>query len=628
MPFKKCWFILFLIITAAGCSPAPDADIYESNGIISITKDNIIFDENWESVEHYSSIPMRLQNSESTKASTRFYVQKPGLYTLWMLGATAKKTNGNNPIHILVSDTEGYLVHQGSFLPDNSEYLIWSQYGDSRTGIEFEQAGFYNISLTFSDYSGFLLEKIHLSVNDNYPPSGFGFSETTEPEIKPVLKKRQQPVMLPPAWAFGLMIWAENDGESAIESLLGDKIWADAVLSSPKIIENEIQQSTAWKKQKSHFTANIIEGSGEEFIQHNVSLLENRPFIISGMQNIHNPVFKKLPAKWANVSEKTATVGNISEALQQQIEFVANPRLATSEAPFVSNGMNRTIANIFDGEITDEMVIRWIQFSSLSGLMHLYIPPKGISATFSAVVTEEIRKMTNLRSRLFPYLYSLAHLVRATAENPVRGDGEHTLQYRLGEAFLAAPVYREGVDTRLVWLPDGTWYDYWSSERFDGGQTWLIDVSVDEIPLFVKAGSIVPYRTRAQQIMQGSNDELTIEIYAGGVGTFRLYEDDGFTNRYRNGEVATTGFRYFETDEYATFTIGRTAGDYEGKVKKRTLELLFLHAPKPSRVTANSNIVEQGNGVGEWSYDNNNQTLTIRWKQSTELKTDFEIRFN
>jgi alpha-glucosidase (family GH31 glycosyl hydrolase) len=280
-----------------------------------------------------------------------------------------------------------------------------------------------------------------------------------------------------------------------------------------------------------------------------------------------------------------------------------------------------------NGDITDELLMRWIQFSALSGMMHLYVRETNSSGLFSASVMQEIRKMTQLRSRLFPYIYSLAHLVRARAENPVRGDNNHEAQFKLGEAFLVAPVYREGDENRSVFFPKGTWYDYWTGEEFEGGQTWLVDAPANQIPLFVKAGSIIPYRSRARQIMEGSNSELTIEMYAGGVGTFRLYEDDGVTNRYRNGEVATTGFRYFETDEYATFTIGRTVGEYTGQPEERSLILRFLHIEKPDQVIANSNKLQEGGGEAEWMYDEGEQLLTIHWNQPTELKTDFEIRF-
>ena len=620
--------ILWILFTAAGCSPVPESDYYESEGIVSVSAVNGDFDGNWNKAEHPLSRPLQLNTSGLSTINFQFYIQSSGRYTLWILSAMPGNSFSNDNIIVSVFDDDDFLQFQGSVAPDSSEYLTWSRLQDKSVFVEFEQPGFYEVVFEFNNQSGFLFEKLHLTKNNANPPSRYGLPETTKPDIDPVLMKRQQPVMLPPAWAFGLMVWEENHQEEVIHSIIAADIPVDAVLSGTEDSQSQMQLPSAWRDQKHIFSANVVENSGKEFIQDELVNSEIRPFLLSGMQNVNEPYFKKLPAKWANITIKDSSEQAISEALKQRIEMISNPRFASSEAPFLSTGLDHLITKSYNGSFSDEILMRWIQFSALTGMMHLYVPANSVSEPFSANVTQEIRKMTQLRSRLFPYLYSLAHLVRANADNPVRGDGVHEAQFQLGEAFLVAPVFREEDDSRAVWFPEGTWYNYWSGERFNGGQTWLVDASVNEIPLFVKAGSIIPYRSRAGQVMAGSNSELTIEIYAGGVGTFRLYEDDGVTNRYRNGEIATTGFRYFETDEYATFTIGRTVGEYDGKLEKRSLELQFLHAPEPVSVLANSNTLQQGNDIGEWSYNGGNQTITIRWEQATDMKTDFEIRFN
>src|SRR6056297_2218058 len=618
MLFKTFWFLVLSIFsTFAGCYPVPESDIYETEGVASMSVENAVPDDKWERVNHYSSTPLLLGSSEASGIIFQIYIQSPGNYSLWMLSAMKKRFPENEPVFIAISDSKGFLQYQGRILPNKTEYLTWSQIDHESTPIEFEQAGFYQLELQFRDHSGFLFEKLHLTKDNVKPPAGFGLPETTAPDLDPVLMKRQQPVMLPPAWAFGLMVWAEDDEEAVI----------DAVLHRSDGIQTQIQRPSRLNGQEQVFTANIVDISGEEFIPDDIEFSEKRHFMLSGMQNIDNPDFKRLPAKWVNFLPEPSSGISASEVLKQRIEMVSDPARATTEAPFISSGTDDIVTKALNGDIPDEILMRWIQFSALTGMMHLYVPQKVSSEPFSAEIIKEIRQMSQLRSRLFPYFYSLAHLVRARAENPVRGDGDHQTQFRLGDAFLVAPVYQEGDNSRTVFFPEGTWYNYWSGERFSGGQTWLVDASVNEIPLFVKAGSIIPYRSRAGQIMEGSNRELTIEIYAGGVGTFRLYEDDGLTNRYRNGEVATTGFRYFETDEYATFTIGRTVGEYIGQPEDRSLILRFLHIGEPDQVIANSSKLQEGGGEGEWMYDEGEQLLTIHWNHPTELKTDFEIRF-
>lgn len=628
MLYTVRYFIFFLTLLAIkGCSQVPESEFYESEGVISIRAEHGDFDHHWVIAKHHTSSPLQLATYGRSSASYRFYIQSPGSYSLWILSGTSGEAILDNNILVTVSDQDNFLQFQGTMPPKNTEHLIWSRLQEESVYVEFDKPGFFDVTFHFEDHFGFLLGKIHLSKNNTLPPSGYGFPETTQPDIDPILMKRQQPVLIPPAWAFGLMVWAEENQKEVFNSLFVEGISVDAVLNRPDRDELKTPLPSIWMDDEHIAYAHVVEGSGKEFIEDELNTLEGRPFMLSGMQNLSDPDFKRLPAKWLYFTNSVLSERTISEALKQRIEMVANPLLATSEAPFLSIGMNPLITDAFKEEITDDILMRWVQFSSLTGLMHLHIPSNVNSELISAEVMDEIKKMTRLRSRLFPYLYSLAHLVRATANNPVRGDGEHTTQFQLGEAFLVAPVYREGNDSRTTWFPEGTWYDYWSGERIEGGQTWLVDAPIRQIPLFVKAGSIIPYRSEAGQIMTGSNHNLTIEIYAGGVGTFRLYEDDGTTNRYRSGKLATTGFRYFETAEYATFTIGKTVGEYEGLPKERSIVLEFLNMPKPSQVSANSKMLQTGSENEEWVYDVDNQTLIIQWNQPTDLKTDFKIRF-
>jgi len=623
----RCAFVFWLIIIIKGCSPVPESEYYETEGIVSISAENGDFDNDWRKSGYFPSNPLQLNTAGRSVITFQFYLQSPGLYSLWILSAMSGEVIPDNDIRITVYGEDGFLQYQGAIELNYTNQLSWSRLQDESGFIEFEKAGFYEVVFEFNGHSGFLFQKLQLTKNNADPPSGFGLPETKEPDLDPVLMKRQQPVMIPPAWAFGLMVWAEDNGEDVIDSLLAEDIWVDAVINRPESSHSKTEQPTTWRGREHMFSVKIVDNSGENFIREDLVPSEKRPFMLSGMQNLNDHDFKKLPAKWAKFTIEDSTVQGISEVLKQRIEVISNPRLASSEPPFFSSGMDQLMIKTFDESISEEILFRWIQFSALTGMMHLYVPQNNSSEPFSSDVRKEIHKMTQLRSRLFPYLYSLAHLVRARAENPVRGDGEHVTQFNLGEAFLVAPVYREGDDNRSVWFPEGTWYNYWTEERFEGGQTWLVDAPPNQIPLFVKAGSIIPYRSHAGQIMAESNRELTIKIYAGGVGTFRLYEDDGVTNRYRSGELATTGFRYFETDGYATFTIGRSAGTYEKMPEERSLTLKFLHIEKPVQVIANSDGLQEGSEENEWMYDEGEQTLTIRWNQPTELKTDFEIRF-
>ena len=103
----------------------------------------------------------------------------------------------------------------------------------------------------------------------------------------------------------------------------------------------------------------------------------------------------------------------------------------------------------------------------------------------------------------------------------------------LGKAFLVAPVTEQGQARRSVYLPAGTaWYDYWTNQRFEGGQTVDVDTPIERIPVFVKAGSIVPVGVQVQSTASKQMIE-SIRVYPGANATFTLYDDDGTTNAYR-----------------------------------------------------------------------------------------------
>ncbi|MEX0945589.1 MAG: DUF5110 domain-containing protein, partial [Balneolaceae bacterium] len=285
--------------------------------------------------------------------------------------------------------------------------------------------------------------------------------------------------------------------------------------------------------------------------------------------------------------------------LREHIEMVSDPDLIMYEVPFTPVKLELFNSNDIN-ETSEDLAVRWIQFLTFNSLMPFY---DGNILESDSLVNQHIEELTVLRNRLFPYIYSLAHLTRGTGQKPVRGDAGYTTQFFLGDAFLVAPVFDVELSERFVFLPSGVWYDYFSGEQFRGGQSWLVESPLHKIPVFVKAGAIIPYRDYHPSIIKGTNNRLQIEIYGGAPGTFRLYEDDGLTNQYKQGDFSTTAFRYFEHDEYATFTIGRMVRGYEGQSSEKELQLTFKYLKKPVLILVNETELEEGEGVSQWMYD-------------------------
>ena len=225
-------------------------------------------------------------------------------------------------------------------------------------------------------------------------------------------------------------------------------------------------------------------------------------------------------------------------------------------------------------EYTGELHVRWFQFGAFCPLFrahgrtwHLRLPwgwntgelgPNEIANYTSGAANPDAEELHNadvepicrryleLRYRLLPYLYSVVYeghktglpIMRAMwlhyADDPkavARGD-----QFLWGRDFLVAPVTEKGATSREVYLPRGTWYDFWTEEQIEGGRQVSKSVDLATMPLYVRAGSIIPLGPVKQYSSEKVPGPLTLQIYPGADGAFLLFEDDGSSFNYRRGE--------------------------------------------------------------------------------------------
>lgn len=179
------------------------------------------------------------------------------------------------------------------------------------------------------------------------------------------------------------------------------------------------------------------------------------------------------------------------------------------------------------------------------------------------------RQYAELRYRLLSYNYTLAWEARTTGMPLMRAMWLHYPgdiqardlgnQYLWGRDILVAPVYEKGAPSREVYLPRGEWYDWWTYEKISGGQNINRQVDLATMPLFVRAGTILPLDPVRQYTGQETNEPLTLRIYPGADGTYTLYEDDGISLDYFNGESTLTTFSW--EDREKILSIGPVSPD-------------------------------------------------------------------
>jgi alpha-D-xyloside xylohydrolase len=236
-----------------------------------------------------------------------------------------------------------------------------------------------------------------------------------------------------------------------------------------------------------------------------------------------------------------------------------------------------------------EIYTRWFQFGAFVPVFRSHgqgvfreiynIAPPG-TETYDTLAWYD-----RLRYRLMPYIYTLAGDVYHDDYTMMRGlvmdfpsdpkVANLADEYMFGPAFLVAPVSEYRARSRNVYLPAGTdWYDFYSGKRFTGGQTIDATAPLSRMPLFVRAGSIVPTGPAVEYTNEKPKAPITLLVYTGASGKFALYSDDGESYAYQKGGFARILIAY--DDATGTLTIGARAGGFKGMVKNRVFNIRWI----------------------------------------------------
>ncbi|UWZ86297.1 glycoside hydrolase family 31 protein [Occallatibacter riparius] len=238
-----------------------------------------------------------------------------------------------------------------------------------------------------------------------------------------------------------------------------------------------------------------------------------------------------------------------------------------------------------------ELYARWFEFGTFCPIMRTHgHRSNNTNEIFSyGPQVPTLIAYDKLRYRMLPYIYSLAWKVTNddyTIMRPlimdwrtnekVRDMGD---EYMFGPAFLVIPVTEEGATSRRVYLPPAAaWYDFWTGAKLDGDKTITAGAPVDRIPLFVKAGTILPLGPEIEYATQSPDAPITLRIYRGADADFTLYEDEGDSYDYEKGAHATIALHWDEAS--STLKIGAREGSYPGMPKTRTFRVIVVGAGK------------------------------------------------
>ena len=292
--------------------------------------------------------------------------------------------------------------------------------------------------------------------------------------------------------------------------------------------------------------------------------------------------------------------------------------------PYVSDDIGSFLGEPSGGpNDDDDLYLRWLQLGTFQPIMREHsnddqnprLPWEYDSAT-QAVGDQFLQ----LREKLVPYLYTLSDQASASGlpmtqalylDYPNQADAYNfPSEYLLGPNMLVAPVTTPGqVAATQVWFPPGTWVDWFTGATFQGPATKTLDVPTSRMPVFVKAGGIVPLQPSTSHAQSAGSAPLTLRVFAGASGTYNMYDDAGQGLGYQNGQSTSTPISYAESPgaDTSTVTIGTASGSYPGEPASRTYTVDIVDLSQPASVLVNGAALP----TSGWSYDSGTHTLQV-----------------
>ena len=285
----------------------------------------------------------------------------------------------------------------------------------------------------------------------------------------------------------------------------------------------------------------------------------------------------------------TAWSGDInSDWITFRRQIPAGLNFELSGLPYWTTDIGGFVSGNPDDPAYRELFVRWFEFGTFSPIFRVHGTRSNDQNELWSYGADSQKILTGydrLRYRLMPYIYSMAWMVTSSSYTPMRplamdfrsdpralniGD-----EFMFGPAMLVSPVTEPSANTRRMYLPDATWYDFWTGQKQAGGMTIDASAPLDRIPLYVRAGSIIPMGPELQYAAEKPADPIELRIYRGADGGFTLYEDENDGYNYEKGVHATIPILWNEAAQ--TLVIGERKGKFPGMLESRTFQIVFVN---------------------------------------------------
>ena len=333
-------------------------------------------------------------------------------------------------------------------------------------------------------------------------------------------------------------------------------------------------------------------------------------------------------------------------------ESLAYQPYFTSTAANVGYGYwSHDIGGHMPGAVEPELYTRWVQFGAFSPILRTHTTKNPDSErriwAYPEPYSGVLRSTFQMRYALQPYIYTEARHTFDTGVaffRPLYYDWPQAdeaysskSEYLFGDEMLAAPVVvpadkTSGLATEKVWLPKGEWVEWPTGKHLAGPATVERSFSIDQTPVYLKAGAIVPMQPPMDYTGQKPVDPLIVNVWPlapGASSSYAVYEDSGAAEEYQHGVFAKTPIKAEQTGDTLRVEIGPVEGSYPGMLKSRAYELRLPADWPPASITVNGAAVRQADptGKGGWSFDGNTLTTIVPVASgSVESRVVIEVR--
>ncbi len=339
--------------------------------------------------------------------------------------------------------------------------------------------------------------------------------------------------------------------------------------------------------------------------------------------------------RWGGLGNHRYQIGFSGDTISVWDSLAFQPWFTATAANVGYAYWSHDIGGHMPGAVDPELYTRWVQFGAFSPILRTHTTKNpdaerriwAYPEPYSAI----LRSTFQLRYALQPYIYTEARRTYDTGVAFFRplyydwpgADEAYTSrgEYLFGDQMLAAPVVAaadktSGLASENVWIPAGEWIEWPTGKHFQGPVSVDRSFSIDQIPVYLKAGAIVPMQPAMLYTGQKKVDPLIVNVWPlrpGQTSTYWVYEDSGVSVDYQRGVFARTPIKATQKGDTLTIDIGPVEGSYPGMLKKRSYEVRLPADWPPASVTVNGVAVKQRGpiGKGDWSYEGNTLTTII-----------------